>query len=153
MIERQGLEYRKVDLFNVSILGRWRTAITKTTFPVPRMVKGFYRYTRRGRTKKVGSSSSDSRCWHPRECLLGLVGSAMVISNQVTGVIHMTSDGKLQPGNRNLFYWLRAKSVSFKLEFFPLIRLVRYACSIKKTKLLNQVGGKGKNKKQKNPKN
>lgn len=55
----------------------------------------------------------------------------------------MSSNGKLQ--SRSIvwllaFRCLKADSVSFRSAFWRLIRLTRYACSLKETQLLSQVG-------------
>lgn len=40
---------------NGSIPGRWGTVVTKITFPLPGMIKDFYEYVKRGKTKERGS--------------------------------------------------------------------------------------------------
>lgn len=126
---------------NVGVLGRQQATISKATFPLLIMVKEFYRYRRR-RIK-------ESHAIHLEEHLLGPVWSVLVILNSVIGVITMSSDGKSPSrivARLPISGWLRADSVSFKSEYCRLTRLMKYACNLQKTKLLNQVGGKGREK-------
>lgn len=60
-IEGQGVGESRF-LQNAGILGGWRTPVSKTTFPVPRMAGRFSGHTRSSRTKERRSSAVPG-CW------------------------------------------------------------------------------------------